>query len=75
MSYNYWISLHQHDYFSNAGGYFEIVTGTKDYIEYAKKYNLPAVCITNHGNVSGWVQRKRDVESAGLKYIHGMDCI
>lgn len=73
MSYNYWISLHQHDYFSNAGGYFEIVTSTKDYIEYAKKYNLPAVCVTNHGNVSGWVQRKRDVEAAGLKYIHGME--
>ncbi len=31
------------------------------------------VCITNHGNISGWVQRKRDIESTGLKYIHGME--
>lgn len=72
MSHNYWVSLHSHDFYSN-NSYFEIVTGTKDYIKYAKKYNLPAVCITNHGNVSGWVQRKRDIEATGLKYIHGME--
>ncbi|KEK16067.1 DNA polymerase III [Limosilactobacillus reuteri] len=72
MSYNYWLPLHMHDFYSN-NSYFEIVTGVKDYIEYARRYNLPAVCITNHGNISGWVQRKRDVEAAGLKYIHGME--
>lgn len=73
MSYNYWIPVHQHDMFSNAGGYFEIVTKTADYITYAKEHNLPAVSVTNHGNVAGWVQRKTDVEAAGLKYIHGIE--
>lgn len=73
MSYNYWIPVHQHDMFSNAGGYFEIVTKTADYITYAKEHNLPAMCVTNHGNVAGWVQRKTDVEAAGLKYIHGIE--
>lgn len=73
MSYNYWIPAHQHDMFSNAGGYFEIVTKTADYITYAKEHNLPAMCVTNHGNVAGWVQRKTDVEAAGLKYIHGIE--
>lgn len=73
MSYNYWVSLHQHTDASNAGGYFEIVSKPEDYIKYAKKYNLPAVSFTEHGNVAMWIKKKDLVESAGLKYIHGIE--
>lgn len=68
-----WVSLHQHTDESNAGGYFEIVTKYTDYINYAKENKLPAVAITNHGNVARWIKHKLGVEEAGLKYIHGIE--
>lgn len=68
-----WVSLHQHTDESNAGGYFEVVTKYSDYIKYAVDSNLPAVCITNHGNVARWVKHKEAIEQAGLKYIHAME--
>lgn len=73
MSYNYWISLHSHSDESNAGGYFEVVTQYTDYIAYAQKYNLPAVAITNHGNVARWIKHKEGIEAHGMKYIHGIE--
>lgn len=72
MSYNYWVSCHAHTMYSN-GSYFEVVTKPEDYIDYAKRYNLPAVCFTEHGGVQGWIKKKDLVESAGLKYIHGIE--
>ena len=72
MSYNYWVSLHQHSVYSN-NGYFEVVTKPEDYIDYALDSNLPAVCITEHGGEFGWLKKKEMIEAAGLKYIHGME--
>jgi DNA polymerase-3 subunit alpha len=69
---NVFINLHQHTDYSN-GSMFEVVSTTQDYIDYAKEHQLPAVCITNHGNVVGWLKSKRAIEKAGLKYIHGME--
>ena len=68
-----WVSLHQHTDESNAGGYFEVVTKYTDYIDYAIDHQLPAVCITNHGNVARWVKHKEMIEEAGMKYIHGIE--
>lgn len=68
-----WVSLHQHTDESNAGGYFEVVTKYTDYVKYAKEHDLPAVCITNHGNVARWMKHKMAIEEAGMKYIHGIE--
>lgn len=73
MSYSYWIPLHQHTIFSNGLGYFEIVTKPDQYIDYAKQNNLPAVCFTEHGSVTGWIKKKELVEAAGLKFIDGIE--
>lgn len=68
-----WVPLHCHTSESNAGGYFEVVTKHTDYIQYALDHHLPAVAITNHGNVARWIKHKEDIEKAGLKYIHGIE--
>lgn len=73
MSYNYWVSLHQHSMYSNGSGYFEIVTKPEDYISYAVDHKLPAVCFTEHGGVQGWMKKKELVEAAGLKFIDGIE--
>lgn len=72
MSYNYWISLHSHTMYSN-NSYFEVATKPEDYIAYARKYNLPAVCITEHGGLFGWIKKKEMIEAHGMKYIHGIE--
>lgn len=72
MSYDYWISLHQHTAYSNSA-FFEVVTKPEDYIQYAKDRDQPAVCITEHGGVFGWLKKKGLIEAAGLKYVHGME--
>ena len=69
---NNFIHLHQHDIMSN-GGYLECVSTADDYIAIAKERGLPAVCISNHGNVTDWVKRKKAIEGAGLKYIHAIE--
>jgi DNA polymerase-3 subunit alpha len=66
------INLHQHDDNSN-GNMIECVSTYADYIQFAKEHNLPAVAITNHGNVVSWVKRKKAIEAAGLKYVHGIE--
>ncbi|MFT8556530.1 PHP domain-containing protein [Liquorilactobacillus hordei] len=68
-----WVSLHQHTDESNAGGYFEVVTQYTDYVKYAKEHELPAVCITNHGNVARWMKHKMAINDSGMKYIHGIE--
>lgn len=64
--------LHMHDDLSN-GNMVECVTKLDHYIKLANERNAPAVCITNHGNICGWVNRKRAIEDAGMKYIHGIE--
>lgn len=66
------VNLHQHDINSN-GNMIECISKVDDYIEFARKNRLPAVAITNHGNVVGWVKRKKLIEAAGLKFIHGIE--
>lgn len=66
------IHLHQHDYNSNQQ-YLEVVTSIDDYIEQAKDRGLQAVCISNHGNVIDWYDRKIKIESEGMKYIHSIE--
>lgn len=70
---DYWINLHAHTDESNAGGYFEIVTQYKDYVKYALDNHLPAVAVTNHGNVARWIKHKELADEVGLKYIHGIE--
>lgn len=66
------IHLHQHDFNSNQT-YLEVISSIEDYIELAKERGNSAVCISNHGNLIDWYDRKVKIESAGLKYIHAIE--
>lgn len=66
------IHLHQHDINSNMQ-YLEVVSTIDDYIEQAIERGLPAVNISNHGNIVDWYDRKVKTESAGMKFIHSIE--
>ena len=68
------VHLHQHDTNSNQQ-YLEVISTIEDYIGQAKERKLPAVCISNHGNIVDWYDRKLKIESdnTGMKYIHSIE--
>lgn len=66
------VHLHTHTDLSNSN-MFESITSVSDYVEQAKMWSMPAICITNHGSVGSWLSNKLAVEEAGLKYIHGIE--
>lgn len=71
------VHLHQHDINSNQQ-YLEVVSTIDDYIAQAVERKLPAVAISNHGNLVDWYDRKIKIESENLngkplKYIHSLE--
>lgn len=66
------VHLHTHTDLSN-NSMFESVTNVGDYINKAIEWNMPAVCITNHGSVASWLSNKNQIEKSGLKYIHASE--
>ena len=68
MSSEY-IPLHLHTEYSLLDGAIRI----SDLIAKAKEYNIPAVAITDHGNLFGAIEFYKKVEKAGLKPIIGCE--
>lgn len=64
---------HLHTDISNSGNYFEVVTTTDQYIKAALESGARTFCVTEHGNVINWYQKKMMAEQAGLKYVHGIE--
>lgn len=66
------VNFHNHSHFSNMG-MMEVVSKPSDYVQWALDNGSPAVAFTEHGNVLSWVSKKKAVNGAGLKYIHGIE--
>ncbi|MCK5505645.1 MAG: DNA polymerase III subunit alpha, partial [Thermodesulfovibrionia bacterium] len=64
-----YIPLHVHTEYSLLDGAIRI----DDLIAKAKEYNLPAVSITDHGNLFGAIEFYKKVSKAGLKPIIGCE--
>lgn len=64
-----YIPLHVHTEYSLLDGAIRI----DDLIAKAKEYNLPAVAITDHGNLFGAIEFYKKVSKAGLKPIIGCE--
>lgn len=64
---------HLHTDISNSGNYFEVVTKAEHYIKQAVETGAKTFCVTEHGNVVNWFQKKMMAEQAGLKYVHGIE--
>ena len=72
MTEKQFVHLHAHTDLSNSS-MFESIASVDDYIEKALEWNMPAICITNHGNVASWLTTKQKTNKAGLKYIHAVE--
>lgn len=69
---NYTI-LHLHTDYSNGTTNVDSVTKYTEYIEKAKELNMKSLAFTEHGNVYGWLSKKKACEKSGIKYIHGCE--
>jgi DNA polymerase-3 subunit alpha len=64
-----YVPLHLHTHYSLLDGAIRI----EDMIEKALEYKLPAVAITDHGNLFGAIEFYKKVSKAGLKPIIGCE--
>lgn len=65
--------IHLHSSCSNGVTNIDSVTPYDDYIKKAKELGMTAMAFTEHGNIFSWVNKKRHIEAAGMKYIHGAE--
>lgn len=63
--------IHLHSQLSNGITNIDSITKYDDYIEKAKELGMSAMAFTEHGSVFSWVNKKRHINAAGMKYIHG----
>lgn len=71
MKENYTI-YHCHSDISNltAGTGADSITKYTAYFERAKEVGMSAFAMSEHGSVMNWINKKKDAEALGLKYIH-----
>ncbi len=72
MLKNY-VVYHLHTDYSNVVTNIDSVTKPIDYILRAKELGMKAIAFSEHGSVFDWVKKKIEVETHGLKYIHGIE--
>ncbi len=68
-----YVWTHLHTMYSNGVTNIDSITDYTEYIDYAKKLGMKAICFTEHGNVFSWLHKKEYAEKQGLKYIHGIE--
>jgi DNA polymerase-3 subunit alpha len=68
-SHSGYVSLHLHTEYSLLDGAIRI----KELVERAKEFKMPAVAMTDHGNLFGAVEFYKQVTKAGLKPIIGCE--
>lgn len=69
---NYTI-YHLHSPYSNPIAGMDCLTPIQLYIDRAKKWGMRALCFSEHGNLYDWIVKKEMIETAGMKYIHGVE--
>ncbi len=69
MKYSGFVHLHNHTQYSLLDG----ASRVKDLVATAKNMNMPAVAITDHGNMFGAIDFYKTATSAGVRPIVGME--
>lgn len=65
--------FHTHSMLSNGVTNVDSVTRFESYIEKAKEYGMTAFGFSEHGNLFEWYFKKKAIEEAGMKYLHGVE--
>lgn len=66
--------FHLHSDLSTGVTNIDSVTKYGQYIERAKECGMKALGFSCHGSLFEWYHKKCDIEAAGMKYIHGVEC-
>ncbi|HVP07630.1 MAG TPA: PHP domain-containing protein, partial [Candidatus Acidoferrum sp.] len=69
MKYAGFVHLHTHSQYSLLDGACRL----DDVIELAKRFKMPAVAVTDHGNMFGAIEFYKKAVKAGIKPIIGME--
>jgi DNA polymerase-3 subunit alpha len=69
-----YLVYHLHSDYSNAITNIDSATKVEMYIEKAKELGMTALAFSEHGSALNWYEKKKKIEDAGLKYIHGIEC-
>lgn len=64
---------HLHSDLSNGVTNIDSVTKYGEYIKKAKECGMKALAFSEHGSVFEWWHKKREIEEAGMKYIHAVE--
>jgi DNA polymerase-3 subunit alpha len=73
MSNNF-VCYHLHSDLSNGVTNIDSVTKYNQYIDRAKELGMKALAFSEHGSVFEWYHKKCDIEAAGMRYIHAVEC-
>lgn len=65
-----YVPYHVHSMLSNGTTNIDSITNFRSYVDLAKKYGMPALGISEHGNIFEWLHKKEAIEAAGMKYLH-----
>jgi DNA polymerase-3 subunit alpha len=63
------VSFHNHDSYS----YSDAILNTKEYVEQAKMLNANSIAISNHGNLSSWLDFQDHCKKNGIKPIAAVE--
>jgi DNA polymerase III subunit alpha len=69
QTYSLYAPLHLHSTYSTLDGFGHI----ERYVERAVELGLPALALTDHGNLSGWLDLLDAAGSAGIKPLPGLE--
>lgn len=73
MPNNYTV-YHLHSDLSNGVTNVDSVTKYGEYISRAKECGMKALAFSEHGSIFEWYHKKTEIEAAGMKYIHAIEC-
>lgn len=68
-----YVPYHMHSDLSNGVTNVDSVTKFPSYIELAKEHGMKAFGFSEHGNIFEWYFKKKAIEEAGMKYLHGIE--
>ena len=67
------VIYHLHSDLSNGVTNVDSVTKFQSYVDRAKQCGMKALGFSEHGSLFSWCAKKQAIESAGMKYLHGIE--